>query len=415
MLNFDIDRLREILDVLSRNKSRTFLTGFGVFWGVFMLVGLVGGGDGLKGLLSNNLAGFATNSAIVWAQPTTKPYHGFRKGRQWNLTYKDVKRVRAQVPELDVITPTITRWGSKATHDDRSSSGIVKGVLPDMQRVSEPKMLYGRYINQMDIVQGRKVCVIGKQVYKNLFPKGGDPCGDVIRIDSVYFSVVGVNYADGNMNVNGNDQQAIYMPLSLVQQIYNRGESIDMICVTGRPGVTMSDITDRIRTVIALDHHVDPKDEKGVMVFNTEMMFSIVDNMFTGINLLIWLVGIGTLLAGAIGVSNIMMVTVRERTVEIGIRRAIGATPRMILSQIIQESILLTSVAGMSGILFVVLVLQELEMANTTDGVVSAHFQISFWTAIGAVVLLSVLGVLAGLAPAIRAMKVKPVDAMRDE
>lgn len=415
MLNFDIDRLREILDVLSRNKSRTFLTGFGVFWGVFMLVGLVGGGDGLKGLLSNNLAGFATNSAIVWAQPTTKPYHGFRKGRQWNLTYKDVKRLRAQVPELDVITPTITRWGSKATHDDRSSSGIVKGVLPDMQRVSEPKMLYGRYINQMDIVQGRKVCVIGKQVYKNLFPKGGDPCGDVIRIDSVYFSVVGVNYADGNMNVNGNDQQAIYMPLSLVQQIYNRGESIDMICVTGRPGVTMSDITDRIRTVIALDHHVDPKDEKGVMVFNTEMMFSIVDNMFTGINLLIWLVGIGTLLAGAIGVSNIMMVTVRERTVEIGIRRAIGATPRMILSQIIQESILLTSVAGMSGILFVVLVLQELEMANTTDGVVSAHFQISFWTAIGAVVLLSVLGVLAGLAPAIRAMKVKPVDAMRDE
>ena len=415
MLNFDIDRLREILDVLSRNKSRTFLTGFGVFWGVFMLVGLVGGGDGLKGLLSNNLAGFATNSAIVWAQPTTKPYHGFRKGRQWNLTYKDVKRLRAQVPELDVITPTITRWGSNATHDDRSSSGIVKGVLPDMQRVSEPKMLYGRYINQMDIVQGRKVCVIGKQVYKNLFPKGGDPCGDVIRIDSVYFSVVGVNYADGNMNVNGNDQQAIYMPLSLVQQIYNRGESIDMICVTGRPGVTMSDIKDRIRTVIALDHHVDPKDEKGVMVFNTEMMFSIVDNMFTGINLLIWLVGIGTLLAGAIGVSNIMMVTVRERTVEIGIRRAIGATPRMILSQIIQESILLTSVAGMSGILFVVLVLQELEMANTTDGVVSAHFQISFWTAIGAVVLLSVLGVLAGLAPAIRAMKVKPVDAMRDE
>lgn len=415
MLNFDIDRLREILDVLSRNKSRTFLTGFGVFWGVFMLVGLVGGGDGLKGLLSNNLAGFATNSAIVWAQPTTKPYHGFRKGRQWNLTYKDVKRLRAQVPELDVITPTITRWGSNATHDDRSSSGIVKGVLPDMQRVSEPKMLYGRYINQMDIVQGRKVCVIGKQVYKNLFPKGGDPCGDVIRIDSVYFSVVGVNYADGNMNVNGNDQQAIYMPLSLVQQIYNRGESIDMICVTGRPGVTMSDITDRIRTVIALDHHVDPKDEKGVMVFNTEMMFSIVDNMFTGINLLIWLVGIGTLLAGAIGVSNIMMVTVRERTIEIGIRRAIGATPRMILSQIIQESILLTSVAGMSGILFVVLVLQELEMANTTDGVVSAHFQISFWTAIGAVVLLSVLGVLAGLAPAIRAMKVKPVDAMRDE
>lgn len=411
----DFDSFSEILNVLTRNKSRTFLTGFGVFWGVFMLVGLVGGGDGLNEILNNNLAGFATNSAVVWAQPTTKPYHGFRKGRQWTLNYDDIKRLRAHVPELDVITPTISRWGANATHDDRSASGIIKGVLPEMQKVSEPKMMYGRYINQMDISQGRKVCVIGKQVYKSLFPKGGDPCGDVIRIDSVYFSVVGVNYSDGNMNVNGNDQQAVFMPLSLVQQIYNRGHSVDIICVTGKPGVVMSDITDKIRHVIAKAHDVAPDDEKGVMVFNTEMMFSMVDNMFRGINMLIWLVGIGTLLAGAIGVSNIMMVTVRERTVEIGIRRAIGATPRNILSQIIQESILLTSIAGMSGILFVVLVLQGLEMANTTDGVAAAHFQISFWTAIGAVLLLSVLGVLAGLAPALRAMSIKPVDAMRDE
>ena len=411
----DFDSFSEILNVLTRNKSRTFLTGFGVFWGVFMLVGLVGGGDGLKEILNNNLAGFATNSAVVWAQPTTKPYHGFRKGRQWTLNYDDIKRLRAHVPELDVITPTISRWGANATHDDRSASGIIKGVLPEMQKVSEPKMMYGRYINQMDISQGRKVCVIGKQVYKSLFPKGGDPCGDVIRIDSVYFSVVGVNYSDGNMNVNGNDQQAVFLPLSLVQQIYNRGHSVDIICVTGKPGVVMSDITDKIRHVIAKAHDVAPDDEKGVMVFNTEMMFSMVDNMFRGINMLIWLVGIGTLLAGAIGVSNIMMVTVRERTVEIGIRRAIGATPRNILSQIIQESILLTSIAGMSGILFVVLVLQGLEMANTTDGVAAAHFQISFWTAIGAVVLLSVLGVLAGLAPALRAMSIKPVDAIRDE
>ena len=411
----DFDSFSEILNVLTRNKSRTFLTGFGVFWGVFMLVGLVGGGDGLKELLNNNLAGFATNSAMVWAQPTTKPYNGFRKGRQWTLNYDDIKRLRTHVPELDVITPTISRWGANATHDDRSASGIIKGVLPEMQKVSEPKMMYGRYINQMDINQGRKVCVIGKQVYKSLFPKGGDPCGDVIRIDSVYFSVVGVNYSDGNMNVNGNDQQAIFLPLSLVQQIYNRGHSVDIICVTGKPGVVMSDITDKIRQVIAKAHDIAPDDEKGVMVFNTEMMFSMVDNMFRGINMLIWLVGIGTLLAGAIGVSNIMMVTVRERTVEIGIRRAIGATPRNVLSQIIQESILLTSIAGMSGILFVVLVLQGLEMANTTDGVATAHFQISFWTAIGAVALLSVLGVLAGLAPALRAMSIKPVDAMRDE
>ena len=412
---FDINSLREITDTLTRNKSRTFLTGFGVFWGVFMLVGLIGGGDGLKELLNNNLAGFATNSAMVWAQPTTKPYHGFRKGRQWTMNYSDMKRLKAQVPELDIVTPTISRWGANATYEDKKSTAIVKGVLPDMQNVSTPKMFYGRYINEMDIQQGRKVCVIGKQVYKNLFIKGGDPCGNVIRIDSIYYSVVGVNYSDGNMNVNGNDQQAVFMPLSLVQQIYNKGDNVDMICVTGRQGVKMSDITDHVRAVIAAAHDIDPKDEKGIMIFNTEMMFSMVDNLFRGVNMLILLVGIGTLLAGAIGVSNIMMVTVRERTTEIGIRRAIGATPRNILSQIISESILLTAVAGMSGIQFVVVILQGLEMANTTDGIVTAHFQIDFWTAVGAVALLSVLGVVAGLAPAIRAMRIKPVDAMRDE
>ena len=415
MLKFDIDSLREITATLSRNKSRTFLTGFGVFWGVFMLVGLIGGGDGLKELLSNNFAGFATNSAVVWAQQTTKPYHGFRKGRTWTMNYDDVKRLKAQVPELDVVTPTISRWGSNATSGDKHASCIVKGVLPDMQEVATPKMFYGRYINQMDIAQGRKVCVIGKQVYKNLFTNGGDPCGSVIRIDSIYYSVVGVNYSDGNMNVNGNDEQAVFLPLSLMQQVYNRGNSVDLLCLTGRPGVTMSAITDHIRAVIAKAHDVDPTDEKGVMIFNTEMMFSMVDSLFTGVNMLIWLVGIGTLLAGAIGVSNIMMVTVRERTVEIGIRRAIGATPRSILTQIISESILLTWVAGMSGILFVVLILQGLEMANTTDGIVGAHFQISFWTAVGAVAMLSVLGIIAGLAPALRAMRIKPVDAMRDE
>jgi putative ABC transport system permease protein len=177
----------------------------------------------------------------------------------------------------------------------------------------------------------------------------------------------------------------------------------------------MSKISPHIREVIARAHHIDPTDEKAVTVFNTEVMFGLMDNLFSGVNLLIWLVGIGTLLAGAIGVSNIMMVTVKERTTEIGIRRAIGATPQSILGQIMSESIVLTAVAGMSGILFAVMILEMLELANTTDGIVEAHYQVGFWTAIGAVVLLSVLGILAGLAPAARAMSIKPVDAMRDE
>ena len=200
-----------------------------------------------------------------------------------------------------------------------------------------------------------------------------------------------------------------------MQQAYKLCDNVDLICATAKPGTKMDEISQRMREVIARAHNVAPDDEKAVTVFNTELLFGLLDSLFSGVNFLIWLVGIGTLLAGAIGVSNIMMVTVRERTTEIGIRRAIGATPMDILSQIISESIILTAVAGMSGILFVVISLQMLEVANTSDGITTAHFQIDFWTAVGAVVMLSVLGVLAGLAPAARAMSIKPVDAMRDE
>ncbi len=414
-MRFDIDRYREILDTLTRNKSRSFLTGFGVFWGVFMLVSLLGGGQGLKELLQRTFEGFATNSAIIWAQPTTKPYAGFRKGRQWSMVYKDVERLKQQVPELEVVAPVLSHWGGTATFSDKKSSCSMKGLLPNYQDVETPKMYYGRYLNDMDIKQNRKVCVIGKKVYKDLFPGGGDPCGKMICVDKIYYDVVGVDYSSGNMNINGRAEESVVVPLTLMQKAYNLGDSVHMICVTAKPGITMSSISDKMRSVVAHAHQIDPSDEKGIMVFNTEVMFGMLDNLFSGVNFLILLVGIGTLLAGAIGVSNIMMVTVRERTTEIGIRRAIGATPRDILGQIITESVILTAVAGMSGIIFSVIILEMLELGNTSDGIVAAHFQVKFWTAIGAIVLISILGVLAGLAPAARAMSIKPVDAMRDE
>ncbi len=403
------------METLTRNKSRSLLTGFGVFWGVFMLVVLLGGGQGLKELLSNNFQGFATNSALVFAQPTTKPYDGFRKGRQWNMVYQDVERLRAQVPELDVVTPMVSQWQRIVTAGDKKTTAGVKGLQPAYAKVEEPQIRYGRYINDMDMAQRRKVCVLGKKVYKTLFPGGGDPCGQLVRVDSVYYRVVGVDYAAGEIKVNGGAEESVIVPITLMQETYGLGDAVHLISVTGKPGVVMSDVAPVMRAVIGRAHRVDPTDEKAITVFNTEVMFGMVDSLFTGVNFLIWLVGIGTLLAGAIGVSNIMMVTVRERTTEIGIRRAIGATPRTILGQIVAESILLTAVAGMSGILFAVAILQLLEMANTTDGIVAAHFQVGFWTAAGAVVLLALLGVLAGLAPAVRAMAIKPVDAMRDE
>lgn len=414
-MKIDIDRYREILDTLTRNKSRSFLTGFGVFWGVFMLIALIGGGQGLKELLQKNFAGFATNSGMIWAQPTTKAYKGFRKGRSWTMLYKDVARLKQQVPELDVVSPIISNWGGFAVYGEKKSQCSVKGLRPDYAKVEEPKIYYGRYINDMDMLQKRKVCVIGKKVYKDLFPKGGDPCGQFLRLDSVYYKIVGVDYNTGNMSINGRAEESVVMPITLMQQAYNRGSSIDLVSVTVKKGITISSITNRMREVIARAHNVSPDDESSVKVFNTEVLFGMLDSLFKGVNFLVWLVGIGTLFAGAIGVSNIMMVTVRERTIEIGIRRAIGATPKNILSQIISESVVLTAVAGMSGILFAVLILQGLELANTTDGILEAHFQIHFWMAIFSTLLLMLLGVLAGLAPALRAMRIKPVDAMRDE
>jgi putative ABC transport system permease protein len=386
-----------------------------VFWGIFMLVALLGGGNGLRELLARNFDGFATNSAMIWAQSTTKPYNGLRKGRWWSMNYNDVVRLKQQVPELDEVQPLISEWGRIATVGDKKSTATVKGLLAGYQNVEQPRMFYGRYLNDMDISQNRKVCVIGKKIYKELFPGGGDPCGKRLCIDKIYYSVVGVDYSSGNININGSADESISIPLSIMQQAYNKGDTVHLIAVTAKRGVAMSDITQKMRTVIANAHYIDPTDEKAISVFNSEVMFGMLDNLFSGVNFLIMLVGIGTLLAGAIGVSNIMMVTVKERTTEIGIRRAIGATPSNILSQIITESVLLTIVAGMMGILFSVFILEMLELANTTDGILTAHFQISFWAAIAALVLLSVLGVLAGLAPALSAMSIKPVDAMRDE
>ena len=415
-MRIDLDTYREILDTLTRNKSRSLLTGFGVFWGVFMLVALIGGGNGMKEMLNDTFEGFATNSAMVWAQPTSKVYKGFRKGRQWHMEYKDVERLKGSLPELDVVTPLLFSNGGTAYYGDRKSTVGINGVSPDYRRINSPQLRYGRYLNDMDIQLHRKVCVIGKKTYKELFPGGGDPCGKSIRVDSIYYQVVGVDYnVSEAINFGGEAGTTMLLPITLMQQAYNRGNAVDLIALTGKKGVVMSTLSPRIRETIGRVHLLDPTDEQGIMVFNTEVLFQMLDSLFQGVNFLIWLVGLGTLLAGAIGVSNIMMVTVRERTTEIGIRRAIGATPRNILGQIISESIVLTLVAGMSGILFAVLILQMLEMGNTEDGIVTAHFQVDFWTAIFAAIVIAAMGVLAGLAPAARAMAVKPVDAMRDE
>ncbi len=414
---FDTDTFREILDSILRNRSRSLLTGFGVFWGVFMLMLLTGGGQGLKDLLVQNFEGFAQNTCIVATSATTKPYKGFKKGRTWDLDYADVDRLKAMVPELETVSPSVSLWGKSVTRDENTSSrAVVKGARADYAHIETPKIKYGRWLNDADNLQERKVCVIGKRVYEELFPEGGDPSGKRISVDGSYYTVIGVDWRDSNgININGRASDAVTIPINQARRAYNLGNTVHLLCFTAKEGITMSDITPRVREIIARHHYIEPTDEQAMFLLNTQLIFGIVDNLFKGINFLIWLIGLGTLLAGVIGVSNIMMVSVKERTTEIGIRRAIGATPNQILGQIISESIVLTLVAGMIGIVFSVLILSGVELAMTTDGVLKAAFQVPFGTAVLAALLLTVLGVLAGLMPALRAMQIKPVDAMRDE
>ena len=409
-MRLDWDTYREITLALKRNRRRTLLTGFGVFWGVFMLLFLLGGGKGVKSLLASNFEGFATNTTVLVSGKTTMPYQGLSKGRYWSLTYKDVERLRRMMPELDVVTPTITSYSSDIQYNDGSAQGTVKGVYADYVKVETPMLRYGRYINESDVLQERKVCIIGERIYNSLFPDGGDPCGTHIKVGSVYYQVVGVDVSSGNISLNGSADRSVIIPVTVARKILRRGDDVDIICVTAKSGISLSEHEEKLRGIIAREHKFNPEDKQAMTILYTEELFSVVDNLFKGVNFLILLIGLGTILAGVIGVSNIMMVTVKERTTEIGIRRAIGATPKDILVQIIMEGIILTAVSGMSGIVFSVFILNAMDIL-----IPDTEFQITFWTAVLSALLLTVMGVLAGLAPAFRAMDIKPVDAMRDE
>ncbi len=411
---FDLDRFKEILDTLSRNRSRTLLTGFGIFWGVFMLLAMSGGGKGLKQVLTDTFAGFAQNSIIVGPDRTTKAWKGFSKGREWAFHNDDAAYLKNMVPELEVVTPMSSRWGAQTVRGDKSFNAVLKGINADYQLIETPKMKYGRFISQMDVMQRRKVCVIGKKVYDNLFPQGGDPCGEYLKIGGNYYEVIGLNVTATNMSINGSSDQSVVIPINVFQNAYNKGEEVELLAMTVRPGNPSLEVQEKVRQTLYRKYLVNPQDKSAMIAVNAERMYSMVDSLFKGLNLLIWLVGLGTLLAGAVGVSNIMMVTVKERTTEIGIRRAIGATPRMILGQIMSESVILTVSAGALGIMFSVMLLSVVDIGVHAAGI-DTSFQVSFGTAMLAVSVLAVLGVVAGLAPALRAMAVKPVDAMRDE
>lgn len=411
---FDLDVWEEILVTITRNKTRSLLTAFGIFWGIFMLIALMGGAQGMQDMLSREFEGFATNSGFMGSNKTGKAYKGFQQGRYWDLENSDVDRIRRSVSEIDIITPSLAKWGLDIIYNEQKISGTLKGLYPEYGKIEEPLITYGRYLNEMDIQERRRVCIIGKRIYESLFPGGEDPCGKYIKINGIYYQVIGVSMSTGNISIQGRSETSVIIPFSTMQQNYNFGQKVQLLCYTAKKGYSISEVEKKVDQVVKQAHYIHPDDSQATILVNAEAIFSMMDNLFSGIRILGWMVGLGTLLAGAIGVSNIMMVTVKERTTEIGIRRAIGAKPNDILQQILSESMVLTIIAGMAGIAFAVFLLNAVEV-GTSEPTAPTHFLISFGEAIGACLLLLVLGLLAGLAPAYRAMSVKPIDAIRDE
>lgn len=411
---FDLDVWEEILVTITRNKTRSLLTAFGIFWGIFMLIALMGGAQGMQDMLSREFEGFATNSGFMGSNKTGKAYKGFQQGRYWDLENSDVDRIRRSVSEIDIITPSLAKWGLDIIYNEQKISGTLKGLYPEYGKIEEPLITYGRYLNDMDIQERRRVCIIGKRIYESLFPGGEDPCGKYIKINGIYYQVIGVSMSTGNISIQGRSETSVIIPFSTMQQNYNFGQKVQLLCYTAKKGHSISEVEKKVDQVVKQAHYIHPDDSQATILVNAEAIFSMMDNLFSGIRILGWMVGLGTLFAGAIGVSNIMMVTVKERTTEIGIRRAIGAKPNDILQQILSESMVLTIIAGMAGIAFAVFLLNAVEV-GTSEPTAPTHFLISFGEAIGACLLLLVLGLLAGLAPAYRAMSVKPIDAIRDE
>lgn len=413
---FDIDRLDEVVRTLTNNKSRSLLTAFGVFWGIFMLVLLLGGGKGLELLMMSNFGNFTKSCGIIAANATTLPYKGYQEGRSWSLNIDDVERIRNAVPGIKDICQLDTRWGVNATYGKRTYTGCgLKGVVAGYEKIEVPKLKYGRYINEDDVRLRRKVCVIGRRIYSELFPDGGNPCGKYVLCDGVYYQIVGVDNWKNDSGMGVSPAYALQIPNSLLREIYNLGNKTDAITFTTKDGVTVESVEKKITSIVKRAHSIHPDDKEAVEFFSLEILFRVFENLFRGINILVWMIGIGTLLSGAIGVSNIMLVAIRERTSEIGIRRAIGAKPRDILSQILSESFIITFLAGLSGIVLAVLLLAAVEPGIQEATQSDTPFQVSFGIAVGAALVLTVLGLLAGIAPAMRALAIKPIDAMREE
>lgn len=409
---FDIENWREIGTTLAQNKTRTFMTAFGIFWGTAILALLIGGSKGLKSFMSRNFEGFATNVAIVFPGRTTKPYAGFKKGMPLELNVNDVANIRRAVNCIENSSAVNQLWGT-ALYGQKKTSAQLTGVESGYDKIFVPIMYEGRFINEADNSRCRKVCVVGKKAADELFGTESG-IGKEISLNGIYYKVVGIAGQTSEIRMGAELDESVIIPYNSMRLNYNLGNKVQMFMMTLQSGYSPGDYESTIRHVVARNHPIDPEDEGAMSYFDVSKMFKMVDNVFFGITLLALVVGAGTLLSGIIGVGNIMWIIVRERTHEIGIRRAIGAKPRDIIIQILSESMVLTSIAGIAGICLAIIILAGAEHAFA-DEQGKIAFQLTFNQAIYILVTFLVLGTAAGLIPAIKAMKIKPIEALNDK
>ena len=393
------------------------MTAFGVFWGILMLMVLMGLGNALTNGIYSQVEGFALNSCFVAAGSTSKPYKGFQQGRSWNIQTGDLEFLEREVPDIACLVPIVQMGSSTVSHGDKHDTYTVVGTTPDFPRVQRVEMAFGRFVNTIDVQQKRKVCVLGNKVYHTLFPRGENPIGERIRCGSIEFTVVGVHdKKTGNVTLGSDPDETVYAPLSTVQQIVNIGDKIHFMMALANENVPVSTIDAEIKRILKERHSIAPDDDKAIFGFNAEEELKALNYLKIGLQALIWLIGLGTLISGAVGVSNIMLVTVRERTKEIGVRRAIGASPWLIARQIMAESTVLTAVAGLVGIMVGVgiLAIMDTVMSAQQDSFLRDP-QVHFGAAISCLVIIVIVGMLAGLLPALRALKIKPIEALSEE
>lgn len=407
---FDLDKWQEILSTINKNRMRTFLTGFSVAWGIFMLIILLGSGKGLQNGIESQFRADAVNT--IWFGPgtTAKAYNGLQPGRRIRFTNEDYDFVKDQIEGVDKISARYYPWQNRiVSYKKEYGSFDLWCVHPDYFDIENATMIKGRFINHIDIQKKRKVVAIGELVMEALFKNGEDPIGEYLKINNILFQIVGV-YTDVER-----DNSRVYIPVSTTQLVSGGGNSINNLTITSTVSAEKSEeLENALRSEIAKRHNFDKEDLNAMWMYNTIKDFKTFTNLFKAIQIFVSIIGAFTIIAGIVGVGNIMIIAVNERTKEIGIRKAVGATPASIVSMIILEAIFITGLAGYIGLMLGTGLLSLVTKVLPSN----PYFlnpQVDFATALIATGVLIVAGTLAGFMPALRASRIRPVVALRDE